>query len=148
MLILYSFFLNDSIGIFMRYPCLKIMSVFHITLTPTISLHNKIESQFVKNSPTEIDIPIHRLFSELYTRKLKPKPTETTSIVFTGARQCVNIHAVSESKRPPGDSPPVSSSDENLSLFVRSPRLKGVCSLRTARGNVCMRVSEQVCVMS
>ena len=35
MLILYSvffFFFNDSIGIFMRYPCLKIMSVFHITL--------------------------------------------------------------------------------------------------------------------
>ena len=32
MLILYSVFFNDSIGIFMRYPCLKIMSVFHITL--------------------------------------------------------------------------------------------------------------------
>ena len=26
------FFFNDSIGIFMIYPCLKIMSVFHITL--------------------------------------------------------------------------------------------------------------------
>ena len=36
MLILYSvFFLNDSIGIFMRYPSLKIMSVFHITLNFT-----------------------------------------------------------------------------------------------------------------
>ena len=32
MLILYSVFFNDSIGIFMKYPCLKIMSVFHITL--------------------------------------------------------------------------------------------------------------------
>ena len=36
MLILYSvFFWNDSIGIFMRYSCLKIMSVFHITLRLT-----------------------------------------------------------------------------------------------------------------
>ena len=26
------FFFDDSIGFFMRYPCLKIMSVFHITL--------------------------------------------------------------------------------------------------------------------
>ena len=34
MLILYSdLFLDASIGIFMRYPCLKIMSVFHITLS-------------------------------------------------------------------------------------------------------------------
>ena len=32
MLILYSVFFNDSIGIFIRYPCLKIMSVFDITL--------------------------------------------------------------------------------------------------------------------
>ena len=27
-------FTDDSIGIFMRYSCLKIMSVFHITLRP------------------------------------------------------------------------------------------------------------------
>ena len=41
MLILYSdFFLDDSIGIFMRYPCLKIMSVFHITLKTNIGLQN------------------------------------------------------------------------------------------------------------
>ena len=33
--ILKSVFFNDSIGIFMRYPCLKIMSVFHITLMPS-----------------------------------------------------------------------------------------------------------------
>ena len=36
--ILSFFFWNGSIGIFMRYPCLKIMSVFHITLT--VSLRN------------------------------------------------------------------------------------------------------------
>ena len=34
MLLLYSvFFFNDSIDIIVRYPCLKIMSVFHITLS-------------------------------------------------------------------------------------------------------------------
>ena len=38
MLILYSdFFLDDSIGIFMRYPCMKIMSVFHIILKFSIN---------------------------------------------------------------------------------------------------------------
>ena len=30
--ILRFFFFDDSIGIFMRYPCFKIMSVFDITL--------------------------------------------------------------------------------------------------------------------
>ena len=44
MLILYSdFYLGDSIGIFMRYPCLKIMSVFRITL-------NALEQGYVQNS--------------------------------------------------------------------------------------------------
>ena len=38
MLVLYSVcYFNDSIGIFMRYLCLKIMSVFHITLMKAIN---------------------------------------------------------------------------------------------------------------
>ena len=55
MLILYSVFLwNDSIGIFMRYPCLKIMSIFHITLILTYfriktSLGFKFESANIMN---------------------------------------------------------------------------------------------------
>ena len=53
MLILYSVFFNDAIGIFMRYPCLKIMSVFHITLIKIHKENNPVRPIISAiNSPT------------------------------------------------------------------------------------------------
>ena len=41
------FLLNDSIGIFMRYPCLKIISVFHITLTSPTYYFRYVKAVFI-----------------------------------------------------------------------------------------------------
>ena len=75
-------FLDNSIGIFMRYPCLKIMSVFHITLNDNVTV--------ARLSTSNADIIKHNNKIQV-CRCYRFSRSPTSSSTYASIRSCTYI---------------------------------------------------------